>query len=831
MPRHYKFFLNLTFLLCALVTLPAADKKETMQEWPRVFFRDGVTNTIHQPQLESWDYFTLVASSVVAVQPKGAQQATFGTLEFTAKTRVDRSERLVYFEKIDITKADFPTGGERKTNFLATLLSLLPKQVKSISLDRLEAGLAILEARKKTEGLPLKNDPPVIYFSTKPAMLLLVDGQPVYRPVEKTDLERVFNSRALIVRDKAGIHYLHLFDGWLQAHSLKGPWVLTSNPPDDLKKAEKAAVEKKQVDLLAGQENPQTKKKPSLKTDSPPQIIISTVPAELIITKDEPIWESIPASQLQYATNTTSHLFKNTADKKTYVLLAGRWFRADSQQGPWEYVPGADLPKDFAEIPDESPKENVKAAVPGTHQAVEAVIANDIPQMQKVDRKTAKMDPAPKYNSDPELKRIDGTSLFYAVNTAVPVIKVNENSWYSSQNGVWFVSSTSDGPWIVATTIPAEIYSIPPSSPMHYLVYSRVYNYDDDYVWFGTTPGYYGTVVSADGVVVYGTGYYYAPYVGAIYVSYPITYGYGSVPCWNPWAGWSYGYSVGWAWYADWYWWGYCPCAPYWGPYYGYCYGAYYNAYGGITAWGPYGWAGTSGYIYHQNGNWSGTSRVAAGANAWTGNQWATQYGRAYNSATGTSVVGQRGAIHNVYTGNYAYGGRGGFYNQNSGIAGVGGKVTWGNTGTGNSGSAGRGTIYNPNTGNKTEIAGIKGQDGGVMKINDHVIAGKDGNYYRPDGNGGWEQITRPGAGSPEAAAFRQNAQSQFNNRSPESAAFNRPSQLQTQSLNNQLNARQTGAARQQSYQMNRPSYSGGGFRGGGGGGGFRGGGGGGRRR
>ena len=34
---------------------------ELQMEWPRVMFRDGVTNTVFQPQLLSWDYLTLKA--------------------------------------------------------------------------------------------------------------------------------------------------------------------------------------------------------------------------------------------------------------------------------------------------------------------------------------------------------------------------------------------------------------------------------------------------------------------------------------------------------------------------------------------------------------------------------------------------------------------------------------------------------------------------------------------------------------------------------------------------------------------------------------------------
>ena len=55
------------------------------------------------------------------------------------------------------------------------------------------------------------------------------------------------------------------------------------------------------------------------------------------------------------------------------------------------------------------------------------------------------------------------------------------------------------------------IYSIPPSSPLHYFTYVYVYGYTPSVVYVGYTPGYYGTAVSSNGVVVYGTGYYYPP--------------------------------------------------------------------------------------------------------------------------------------------------------------------------------------------------------------------------------------------------------------------------------------------------------------------------------
>ena len=127
----------------------------------------------------------------------------------------------------------------------------------------------------------------------------------------------------------------------------------------------------------------------------------------------------------------------------------------------------------------------------------------------------------------------------------------------------------------MAASVPPVIYSIPVSSPLHYVTYVQVYSATPQYVVVGYTPGYLGTVVSPGGVVVYGTGYTYASYVGAtIWYPPPITYGYAANPYWTPWTGWAMGFGMGMAFGAaiagsSSCCWGYCP-APYWGamPYY-----------------------------------------------------------------------------------------------------------------------------------------------------------------------------------------------------------------------------------------------------------------------
>ena len=259
-------------------------------------------------------------------------------------------------------------------------------------------------------------------------------------------------------------------------------------------------------------------------------------------------------------------------------------------------------------------------------------------------------------------------------------------------------------------------------------------------VYVGYTPGYQGAIIY-NGVVVYGTGYYYTPWIGTYWYGPPVTYGFGLAIGYSPWTGWAYGfgYGCGWGWGhvtigVGWGWggWGW-GCA--WGGWYGGWHGGYYGAAWGVhggAVWGP----GYARWSTRQRlsllGRASGVSRSGGGYNAWTGNAWHGQSGAAYNSKTGTLAAGQRGSVGNVYTGNYATGGRGVATNTKTGttVAARGGTV--GNAYTGNSVSGGQAKVYNPNTGNTTKVGGVTSSNGGsAARVGDTAV-GKtsSGDYY-----------------------------------------------------------------------------------------------------
>jgi len=437
------------------------------------------------------------------------------------------------------------------------------------------------------------------------------------------DVERVINSRALILN--VGAVFLSLcLRTWYQAIDVEGPWTLASSPPASLEAAKQAADASQSVDLMPSGTNALT---------TTPAIFVSTLPAELIQTEGPPNLVPIEGTDLMQIENSDNALFFYDPNQRYYVLISGRWFDASFTRGALGIVPYNELPKDFAKIPPTHPKANALVSVPGTAQANEAVIANSIPQTATVQRNEAKLELT--YDGAPQFMPIADTPLLYAINTATPVIEVDAHTYYSVQNGVWFAAASPTGPWVVATTVPAVIYSIPVSSPLHYVTYAQVYGSTPEEVYVGYTPGYLGTEVCPDYVVVYGTGWYYPPYIGSYWVGWPCTYGFG-VGFADSWGiGFGFGFGAGER-LGTW-------CHPWWGPYgWGWRHHFDYNhvSLNHIDIyhhWGP--------GIVHVEHNY--------GFNAWNGREWSHNWGTHFNPYS--SRVFDRSGVERMggYNGNF----------------------------------------------------------------------------------------------------------------------------------------------------------------------------------
>jgi len=501
----------------------SADAQEAAQQpappWPRVITTGTKTLTIHEPQAERWENSELWATSAVSVQDTATGRPIYGVVHFKARTDVDKTQQLVSLHDVQITGAEFPAD-PNQANVYRKTIDDSGQLTSIITVSRLQAGLKTTEVARDPSRRAVENPLPRIIVSQVPAVLVVVDGAPVLRPLQGTSLSRVVNTRALVVHD-ASLYYLYLGNHWVQSTTLEGSWSDVGAPSSELDRAKSAVqglIDGGEVDLLASSVND---------LGSNAKVVVSTTPAELIQTRGPLQVAPIHGTDLWYVTNTKNDLFLQDSTKAYFAVLSGRWFRARTLDGPWQFVPAEALPSDFARIPPDSQKANVLASIPGTTQAKEALIANQIPQTAVVPRRdgpTLDVD----YDGPPRFSPIEETQLQYATNTATPVLQISPTSYYAVSDGVWFTATTPIGPWVVADSVPPSVYSIPTSSPMHQVTYVYVDGASPGYVYDAYAPGYLGTVVAPSGVVVYGTGFDYSPWVGNYWYGGPWTYGYGA---------------------------------------------------------------------------------------------------------------------------------------------------------------------------------------------------------------------------------------------------------------------------------------------------------------
>jgi hypothetical protein len=713
--------------------------------WPRQRTKDGTVLVMYQPQVDEWKEFkTLDWSMAITLTPKGGKQVV-GAVGIEAITDVDQDRHTVLLHDMKIERSNFPSlDADAAAKMEQLTRAFLPDSV-TVSLDRI---VACTPKKESAPAVQLKNDPPRIFVSYKPAILLDVDNDPVWVPIRDTNLEYAMNTTWYLVRDKADSHcYFHAGEQWLTAPTLTGPWsAATKLPPG--------------MDTAAKDEHfPELKNFVPLKPSKPgtivPAVFYSTTPAEVILFDGQPAYTPIPGTQLSYATNTVSYVFKSAKTNQVYYLTTGRWFGAASLDGPWTFAT-PNLPEDFARIPSTSPAAQVLASVPGSEEAKDSVLMAQIPTAAVVDPKAAAETAKVTYDGEPKFSPIEGTSIQYATNTSEKVVKLGD-VYYLCLKGVWFLSNAPQGPWQTAPSVPQEIYSIPPSSPVYNITYVTQETLSSGEIYSSYTAGYMGTYVcgGTTGVVICGgTGYYYPPYIGY----YPGYYGY-----------------------------------PYYYPFpYTYGAAAWYNSATGRygvtqTAYGPYGSASRTATYNPYTGTATrsasvatpyGRTSVGQAYNPYTGAYGATRQSSNAYSQWGSSVVSKGG--QSAYTQHYsdARGTVGSIQTSQGGKA-VGGVGAGGNSGF--AGKTASGDMY----------------------------AGKDGNVYKNTGsgwqkydNGSWNNVNTP---SRQQTASQAGAQPRT-----QSTGGSQMQGLQSEAANRQRGAQSSQRFQQSSYGGGR-SFGGGG--------------------
>ena len=525
-----------TVLTLAAVTLlvvsPALAKTTDDRQdpgWPRQIKQKSATITIYQPQVEELNDNSLTARAAVSVK-LGDDEPVFGAMWFESQIHTDRDSRMVYVDDIVVSNMRFPDASDEQR---AQLKELVEKKAGkadlSYSLDRLLT--SVENTKREVQSTGLNNDPPTIIHVTYPTLLVLLDGDPELRDLEgsKGKLMHVVNTPYLIVLDtRARDYYLYGGSHWYSAKAVEGPWAEATIVPEEI---QSLGAQQDQAKADAGETDD------APQDDRIPNVMVATEPTELLITDGDPTYTPLEGTDLLHVSNSENDILRSLDDQELYTVLSGRWYRSTSLEGPWTYVAADELPEDFVNIPGDSDAADARVYVAGTDEAEEAILDAQVPQTAAVKRKGTTIEV--EYDGKPQFKPIEGTDMEYAINTASSVLKI-DGKYYACESAVWYVADAPTGPWKVSDSRPDDVENIPPTNPTYNTKYVYVYDSTPDVVYCGYTHGYTGGYIYGP-TIVYGTGWYYRPWIGTYY--YPRPYTYGFRVNYNPWYGWSFGFS------------------------------------------------------------------------------------------------------------------------------------------------------------------------------------------------------------------------------------------------------------------------------------------------
>src|SRR5262249_19038501 len=187
--------------------------------WPRAYqTAAGAHLVVYQPQIASWDgRQRLVASAAVSYQATGAAAPLMGTVTIEGRSDVSLDTRLVKFSPFRITESHFSTLDRDELRDVVTEISAtIPDEERVIALDRVLASLDKSQIRPGNVA-DVKADPPAIYYTTRSAVLVSFDGEPIWSPIKDNDLKFAVNTNWDVFQHEATrTFYLRHDRSWLE---------------------------------------------------------------------------------------------------------------------------------------------------------------------------------------------------------------------------------------------------------------------------------------------------------------------------------------------------------------------------------------------------------------------------------------------------------------------------------------------------------------------------------------------------------------------------------------------------------------------------------------
>ena len=241
--RQARWFLLLVAAILVLsgnvVAQPAAkpaQRKQNAREdnWPKTIHMGDTTIFLDAPQAESLEGTKLKARGTARLQPEGETESSYATVWYEADVSIDRDRRTVTLVSVNIPRVQLAGAPPARQQRIATRLTQAVSRLQpQLPLDDVLASAKL--TRRRDEAPPkLNTDPPKILVETEPAILVIFDGEPRFKAVEGSRLERALNTPFLVLHDAStSAFYLDGGTTWFRASSPMGPWAKADKVPSE----------------------------------------------------------------------------------------------------------------------------------------------------------------------------------------------------------------------------------------------------------------------------------------------------------------------------------------------------------------------------------------------------------------------------------------------------------------------------------------------------------------------------------------------------------------------------------------------------------------------
>ena len=198
---------------------------------------------------------------------------------------------------------------------------------------------------------------PAVFYSDKPAEIILFDGQPVYAQIPDTQLQYATNTNSVVFVFTPTQQFYYLTAGrWFSAMDLQGPWTYAT--PDLPADFAQIPLNSPASAILASVPGSEEAKDAVLLAQVPTTITVNQKEAATKVKVEyagDPKFEPIKGTSMAYATNTPDKVIK--VGDVYYLCLQGVWFMSPNSQGPWTTC--TSVPQEIYTIPSSSPVYNV----------------------------------------------------------------------------------------------------------------------------------------------------------------------------------------------------------------------------------------------------------------------------------------------------------------------------------------------------------------------------------------------------------------------------------------------------------------------------------------